>query len=289
MAFGALLGQTASGGGGKRVCRFTVGTSTAGWTSNDCDYLCDGTDDQVEINAAIQALPSTGGEIVILDGTYNITAAIIIKKNNVTLSGNGSSTVLKRMWNSSASIQGIINVAGDNIIIENFYLDGSIESATPYNIGILCNGDQCIIKKNIIANNASSIHNSGNNNVIIENICNNNSNAGINTTFSSHNIIINNICNNNSIGIGVSSNFNNITNNICKDNTKAINITGNSNVINSNTCMRGTGQSSDYTTSQYTIQVASGSSNNLFVGNNIMGKNYVDNGTNNTWANNKYN
>ena len=42
-----------------RAARFTVGT-TAGWTSADCDYLCDGTADQTEINAAITALPATG-------------------------------------------------------------------------------------------------------------------------------------------------------------------------------------------------------------------------------------
>ena len=44
---------------GKKVARFVVGTSTAGWTAADCDYLCDGTADQVEINNAITALPAT--------------------------------------------------------------------------------------------------------------------------------------------------------------------------------------------------------------------------------------
>ena len=98
MAYGAILGKTSSG---KRVCRLVVGTSTSGWTTSDCDYLCDGTADDVEINAAIQALPSTGGEIVILDGTYNITATIAMNKDNTKLSGNGAATILKRMWNSS--------------------------------------------------------------------------------------------------------------------------------------------------------------------------------------------
>ena len=49
----------AQGGGGKRVCRFVIGTSTAGWTAADCDYLCDGVDDNTEIQAALTAL--TGG------------------------------------------------------------------------------------------------------------------------------------------------------------------------------------------------------------------------------------
>ena len=54
---------------GKRTCRFVVGTSTAGWTQADCDFLCDGTNDDVELQAAIDALPAGGGEIAILGGT----------------------------------------------------------------------------------------------------------------------------------------------------------------------------------------------------------------------------
>ena len=73
-----------------------AGTSTAGWTEADCDYLCDGTADDVEINAAIQASPATGGEIVILDGTYDITTTITVSKNNVMLTGNGMSTKIKK-------------------------------------------------------------------------------------------------------------------------------------------------------------------------------------------------
>ena len=34
------------------------------------DYLCDGTDDQEEIQAGFDALPSVGGEIVLLEGNY---------------------------------------------------------------------------------------------------------------------------------------------------------------------------------------------------------------------------
>lgn len=66
---------------GKRTCRFVIGTSTNGWTANDCDYLCDGIADEVEINQAIQALPSSGGFITILDGVYSITSSIILNKN----------------------------------------------------------------------------------------------------------------------------------------------------------------------------------------------------------------
>ena len=87
------------GGGGKRTARFTVGSSQYGWTDSDCDYLCDGTADEVEINAAIQALRSTGGEVVLLDGLYNLKGAILINKDNVTLSGNGANTKIVRAFN----------------------------------------------------------------------------------------------------------------------------------------------------------------------------------------------
>lgn len=81
---------------GKRTCRFVVGTSTAGWTEADCDFLCDGTDDQVEINAAIEALPGNGGEIALLDGDYHLGGGILSGKFNVALRGNGPGTTLIR-------------------------------------------------------------------------------------------------------------------------------------------------------------------------------------------------
>ena len=98
----AKLGTVhAQASGGKKVARFVIGTSTAGWTLEDCDYLCDGTDDQKEIIQALNALPATGGEVVILDGTYNIMASINIPKDNVSIRGSGNATTLKRMYNST--------------------------------------------------------------------------------------------------------------------------------------------------------------------------------------------
>src|SRR5690606_21830940 len=98
-----LAAHKADGAAHAKTARFVIGTSTSGWTEKDCDYLCDGTNDQVEINNAINALPASGGEIVILDGTYNITARINVNKNNVSIRGSGNATILKRMWDSSSS------------------------------------------------------------------------------------------------------------------------------------------------------------------------------------------
>jgi len=54
------------------------------------DYVCDGTDDEVQINAAIDAL-SAGGKIVLLDGTFRLGAPIVMAPT-VHLKGQGSST-----------------------------------------------------------------------------------------------------------------------------------------------------------------------------------------------------
>lgn len=366
-------------GAGKRTCRFVVGTSTAGWTAADCDYLCDGTADDVEINAAIQALPSTGGEIVILDGTYNITATITVNKNNVTLTGNGAATILLRSA-SFLNVVSLLSVTG--CAIRNLTINGNKTTYTAASNGInigsssdnaitgnICNNSSSgiyissssssgnIITGNICNDNSVGINlYAANNNAITGNTCNNNS-TGINLNPSSNNTVTGNTCNNNtngmflhsdsdtitsnacnnnstgiyldsftnglvtgnvcnsnsSYGIFVlaSSSDNTITGNTCNDNASGIYlgassgnaITGNTcnnntnygiylgssnGTVTGNTCICGTGQTSDYTSSQYTILTIAHAFNNVIVGNNIMGKNYVDNGTNNTWANNKF-
>ena len=46
------------------------------------DYVCDGTADNVEIQAAIDALPSTGGKVSLSEGTFNLAATINIAEAN---------------------------------------------------------------------------------------------------------------------------------------------------------------------------------------------------------------
>lgn len=129
---------------GKRTCRFVVGTSTAGWTQADCDYLCDGTDDQEEFETAIKNLPDEGGEIAVLDGTYNISESVLVDLSitdgakNIVLSGNGSSTVLTGyeheddvivfgQYTSTASVCGSVdlqNLSFENLNIATQFLGG---------------------------------------------------------------------------------------------------------------------------------------------------------------------
>lgn len=170
----------------RRAVRLVIGTSTSGWTSDECDYLCDGTSDDVEINTAIQALPSTGGEIVILDGTYNITATIAINKDNVVLSGNGTATVLKRMYDGSSDsgyYEGVISITALNggCCIENLKVDGNLTEFRSSNNG--------------------NVYVESSNNIIRNILCNSSGDRGIQIRGSSYNVIIGNICNDNSRAI----------------------------------------------------------------------------------------
>ena len=259
----------------KKAARFVVGTSAAGWTAADCDYLCDGTDDQTEINAAITALPATGGEILILDGTYNITAKIDITKNNVSIRGNGNATILKRMF-PSAVAEGVITLTSrSGCKIANLQIDGSKASYANH------------------TNNSSIYLTDSSNNIIIGITCNNSAAYGICLSGSSDSTITGNICyENGSSGICLTGSSNNtIPGNICYGNLSGVCLSSSSNsTITGNTCVRGTGLAADYSGMQHTIQLAGTANNyNLISNNNCMGKAVtIAGGTGNTVVNNKF-
>lgn len=123
----------------KQIVRFVIATSTAGWTQEDCDYLCDGIDDQIDINKAIQELPEWGGEIKILDGIYHINSSIELNKPNTKLSGNGFSTTIQK---ESADSFNLINVTAGSTIVENLKLHNLFDNQT--DLGIRISSGKCI-------------------------------------------------------------------------------------------------------------------------------------------------
>jgi parallel beta-helix repeat protein len=271
-----------------RTARFIIGTSTSGWTAADCDYLCDGTADQTEINAAITALPATGGEVVILDGTYNITAKINVAKNNVSIRGNGNATILKRMYDSSTG-EGVITLTGrSGCKIANLQVDGNKTSYTnSNNYGIyLNNSSNNTITGNTCNNNEYGIRITGNNNTVTGNTCNNNSSSGIYLSSSSNNTVTGNTCNNNNYGIYLysSSNHNTVTGNTCYNNSSygIYLYSSSNNTITGNTCNN----------NEYGIRLYS-SSNNTFTGNTCNNNNshgiYLGSSSNNTVTGNTCN
>ena len=160
------------GGDGKRYARMVIGTSTAGWTAEDCDYLCDGVDDQIELNAAIAAIGSQKGSIVVLAGTYNLTAPLTFL-NGIDLIGMSGVTFERHValpYNNTAYLVGIGNATIRNIYFDAYDAPGTdsgitaevalassaqMESCDVYayrNIGVLVEGSNVIIPARIEGN-----------------------------------------------------------------------------------------------------------------------------------------
>ena len=57
------------------------------------DFLCDGVDDQMQIQAAIAALPACGGKITLSEGQFNFSAHVALV-SNVDFEGSGTATLL---------------------------------------------------------------------------------------------------------------------------------------------------------------------------------------------------
>ncbi|MBW2673757.1 MAG: right-handed parallel beta-helix repeat-containing protein [Deltaproteobacteria bacterium] len=88
--------------------------------------VCDGTDDHVEIQAAFDALPATGGRVILLNGTF-YCGAIIRCPSTITFKGQGRATVL--YINNGVNdylIQNSDPVGGNNnIVVRSLSIDGN--------------------------------------------------------------------------------------------------------------------------------------------------------------------
>ena len=90
------------------------------------DYVCDGVDDQVEIQAAIDALPLLNGKkrgkIFLFEGRYHISDTILISEQGVTLEGaNMVATIIELDDHVNKDM---IEVTAPKVAIKNLYMGG---------------------------------------------------------------------------------------------------------------------------------------------------------------------
>lgn len=145
------LDSGTGGSGGKRYATFVIGTATNGWTTADCDYLCDGISDDVEFNAAISDIPSSGGEIVVLSGTYILSEPLEIL-NGVSMIGSGQVQIKRQTTSGATSLNYMVCV--QNGALSNLHFDGnsSIFQGSPQNVYEVVAGPSCIIKNCTFSN-----------------------------------------------------------------------------------------------------------------------------------------
>uniref|UniRef100_A0A6M3KA27 Uncharacterized protein n=1 Tax=viral metagenome TaxID=1070528 RepID=A0A6M3KA27_9ZZZZ len=94
------------------------------YTGEDANYICDGTNDEAEINLAIQWVKGAygGGYVLLTEGTFNIGAAIEML-SGVTLMGRGEGTVLDRNCNDyTIECMGTDGAEKPDVTISNFKL-----------------------------------------------------------------------------------------------------------------------------------------------------------------------
>jgi len=121
-----------------RAATIVVAASNAKDTVN-ADYVCDGTADEAEINAAINALPAAGGRVLLSEGTFYISTPIKILRNNVIIQGQGPEATLLYLVNGANCnvIQvgdGTASISG--VTIRDLSINGNKDNQTATSIGI---------------------------------------------------------------------------------------------------------------------------------------------------------
>lgn len=91
--------------------------------------VCDGTADQVEIQAALDALPATGGEVRLSEGSFSVTAGITHKANCI-IEGAGSSATKVVVPLGTGSIQVFNGSDVNNWVVRGLTLVGDGDVGT---------------------------------------------------------------------------------------------------------------------------------------------------------------
>jgi parallel beta-helix repeat protein len=109
---------------GKRaVSRTVASTSSIATSQAGADYVCDGTSDEAEIQTALNDVSTTGGSVILLEGTYTLSGQITIP-SNVRLDARGATVKLRNSHNADINIVNIANSAS-NIEIVGLIVDGN--------------------------------------------------------------------------------------------------------------------------------------------------------------------
>lgn len=142
IAEGGIKGEKGDKGdpglnGGNRNSTLVIGSALAGYTLSNCDYLCNGDNDRQVIEQAIAALPSSGGKIVLLNGSYylngpsnevwNVTNPGLTINKPVVIEGCGVNNT--HLYQTARVPEGaLIQVKASNVTLRNLHISSSYYS-----------------------------------------------------------------------------------------------------------------------------------------------------------------
>lgn len=195
---------------------------------DSADYVATGTGDQTMINTALTALPSGGGSVYLMEGTYTVSAPISVP-DNTTLSGAGAATIITipNAQNGTYAIIQNTDTAGANVVIQNMLIDGNKANQTSgsmYGIKFsmpsasstsIAGKVQNVTAQNLYGSLAAALYVSSTNNLSISNSFFTGTYYGIQLSSGGNNVVANNIVNSNTQAgiVSVGSNSNTITGN----------------------------------------------------------------------------
>jgi len=177
----------------------------------------DGSGDFTDIQTAIDALPSTGGEVFVKEGTYNIDTEITIPNDDITIRGAGFSTNI----NGTANIDIFSVSAKTRVTFDRLRFTDSSNTITAIDISgasSFCKIFNCIFSSMF----ARAINIAGTDHLVQDNVCDSSGTHGISIS-GSRNRILNNIstgaANGNGILVAGDSTFSIIRGNIFTSNS----------------------------------------------------------------------
>lgn len=161
--WGLIQGTDLGTGTARAVTRTVAASDASALTKAMADHVCDGTADQVEIQAAHDALPAGGGELRLSEGTFNLSGSVTLSKF-VAVTGMGWSSVLRAANGLNAPLIDFADAVsgGLSVRIAHLKLDGNgpnqtagacirargaiysvfdhLYITTPYDVGLLISG-----------------------------------------------------------------------------------------------------------------------------------------------------
>jgi hypothetical protein len=106
---------------------FVAASNASARDISRADYVCDGTADEVQINAALQ----TYKNIVLSRGQFDIADEIVIDADNMTITGQGNSTVLRQ--GNGSDLLAVISITGAGTVqyqVRKLHIEGNTANNT---------------------------------------------------------------------------------------------------------------------------------------------------------------
>lgn len=140
------LSSLSGSGSGNQSATFVIAP-----TGTTADYNTDGTADEVQVEAAIAALPAEGGSILLREGEYNFSSAVDIPSTKkIKIYGVGGGTVVKPAAGIRAFDNNNTTQVGYGQQEEFIISDMRIEGSTSNSVGIYLEDKHLSLIKNIV-------------------------------------------------------------------------------------------------------------------------------------------